>query len=540
MYRNRRLIIRKLAVTMLAFVVAVTFTPLLGDSSFAASSKSGKKYDEKVKYIQKDSNGNEKELDPEIFTGDGKVINADELENLGINISAEPNVPAPEMSKDAELPGLEDLIKDSEDSGSDGKTSIKGSDKLMSEISEVEEARTEEIPGDKSDEVSGDEETPEQTEPVAGESTEGSDAAVTGDENAADKETAGDAEVKAEDVAVTVEEKSKDTVSIMENIVYGNYSVKSPNSSGNIYVNCTLQSDTKPDGWVIDILVDGYSYWKSKPWTGSGSYAKYTININNEAVNISNLSPGSHTVQVKLTANKYWYTPTKSFTSSVYNAPSSGAGQFAFYSNYFDYMSPAFDFVAINKGYKLYMDYYQNGAYAGTIGPMNYYQSAQVGGLAPSTNYQVYIYYGKVVSINGRNYFLSGKDNGRTTYCGTFQTGAASLPKVKSVKVKATKVKKRRAGVYGWYTGYYFGSVKYYTYKIKVTVKFKKKPGLNGLYINGAWKPGNKKKYTLTLGPYANYSKPRGKKFNVYLYSAVAPGGYGGYSPMVAKTKKVK
>ena len=81
---------------------------------------------------------------------------------------------------------------------------------------------------------------------------------------------------------------------------------------------------------------------------------------------------------------------------------------------------------------------------------------------------------------------------------------------------------------------------KYYTYKVKVTVKLKKKPGAAGIWINGKFVKGNKKKYTVTL-PGSSYSakKPKGKKFKVNVCSYKGK-SYGGLSPLYKKTKKIK
>ena len=81
---------------------------------------------------------------------------------------------------------------------------------------------------------------------------------------------------------------------------------------------------------------------------------------------------------------------------------------------------------------------------------------------------------------------------------------------------------------------------KYYTYKLKVTVKLKKKPGTKGIWINGKFVKGNKKKYTVTL-PGSSYSakKPKGKKFKVGICSYQGK-SFGGLSPLYQKKLKIK
>lgn len=514
---------RRLASLLLAVVVAVTFMPFLDDGSYAATNK---KPNEKVKYIEKKADGTEVELDPEIFEGDGEILNPDDatLEKLGIGVEPEPKDIIP-MAEESSMPSGVDLEEElSAASTSPDSGTIVINEALSEAGEDNKEAESEKL--------------------VLAEPKEQAEAAVD-----IIPETESQSELNSVDTDIASETnqlvEAENNVTA-QSITYSGFTVTQPNSSGILYANIRLSSDVTPNNGTIELRIDGVWY-KRWTWNSKSAY----IDNSNGAVNITDLSPGIHRVifAFKTSSAATWYTTqdadAKYIKSSVYHRPSSGVGSFAFYSSYFDYLSPLFDSVAISKGYKLYLDLYQNGAYVGTYGPMNYIQNKQIGGLVPNTDYQVYIYYGKVINYGGTNYFLSGKDTGTTTFAGTFRSGIAKLPKIKSIKVKAYKVKKRRAGVYGWYTGYYFGSVKYYTYRIKVTVQFKtkkkkKKPGLNGLYINGIWKPGNKKKYTLKLGPYANYSKPKGKKFNVYLYSAHAPGGYGGYSPMYSKTKKVK
>lgn len=483
MYKNKGLIIKKLAVILLAVVVAVTFTPLLGDGSYAASSKSDRKYDEKVKYVEKDSNGNEKELDPEIFTDKGKVLNADELENLGISVEPESAGLEPKTAPQDEM-SLEDESWEAE------VLSDEEARKLNKEFGIKEVVSVEESP--------------------------------LSDEEIADME-----KLKAEDPGVSVASEDEDNMAAIQAYVPPAVWVTPDKGSGTVNLTGTITSEEKYYFGVIKVDNQTVTDIMNK-----------NLNYN---INMRNYSYGVHTVYVEVYLREsnnnrkhidWMYKTNVPFY--MYFAPTS-AGSFAVYSTYMDYMPTNF----MSGGLAIRMQYSADGVNWAESGYMpNYYQTYTIGGLSPSTTYQTRIYFYQTNPIGGHYY--NGAETGSFLYTGSYTTGRASLPKVKSVKVKAAKVKKRKAGVYGWYTGYYFGSVKYYTYKIKVTVQFKKKPGLNGLYINGAWKPGNKKKYTLTLGPYANYSKPRGKKFNVYLYSAVAPGGYGGYSPMVAQTKKVK
>lgn len=264
----------------------------------------------------------------------------------------------------------------------------------------------------------------------------------------------------------------------------------------------------------------------------------YRNSVTNEVINLSNVGgTGYHQINLGIYGyntstkkyDKLGFTPNS--WSAVYRvgifAAPSASGNIAVYHNYLDYMSPV-DGNLIN--YKLFLEY--NGK---VYGPMSYLQSAKITGLAPNSNYGIISYYG--VYKDGS--WFTGKEEGRYRSLGTYRTGVGTTPQIKSVKVKATKVKKKTQKVYGYYTGLYLGKRKYYRYSIKITVKLKKAPGTNGIWINGKKFKGNKKKYTVKLGPYTNYSKPKGKKFTVMIYSYYN-NSYGGYSPMYRTVKKVK
>ena len=92
-----------------------------------------------------------------------------------------------------------------------------------------------------------------------------------------------------------------------------------------------------------------------------------------------------------------------------------------------------------------------------------------------------------------------------------------------------------------YWRGYYYlwkQTSTFYTYKVKVTVNLKKKPGTKGMWINGKYKKGNKKKYTATFGTYTSYKNPRKLKFGLVLAS-YQNSSYGGYSPLYKKKKKL-
>ena len=207
---------------------------------------------------------------------------------------------------------------------------------------------------------------------------------------------------------------------------------------------------------------------------------------------------------------------------------------FQVYSTYFDYnpmnMWSAFSFSNYTG---FYLDYKPSGAakwvrcYNRYGYALSAYSNYSFGGLKPNTNYQIR---------------LVDEDDGRKFWSTTFHSGMASKPSVKSVKVKAIKLKRHRRRNRTPYLGLPLRGYHYvYSYKIKVTVKLKKKPGTKGIFINGEWVKGNKKKYSITFprkGKYSNLKSPRRKKFTVYAYSGFSK-DYGGYSPLYKKTKRV-
>ena len=187
-------------------------------------------------------------------------------------------------------------------------------------------------------------------------------------------------------------------------------------------------------------------------------------------------------------------------------------GVFEVYSTYFNYYpyNAAFEntggMTIYGSNRKLFLEYSpDNGAHWTRTGYMSAnfiklatQQGFEISGLKPNTVYRTRIgYVGDGTYLN-------------TT---TIRTGMASAPSVKSVTAKAVNVRYRKVRHYGYYTGVYLYTEKFYTCKIKVTVKLKKKPRTAGIFLycsNGTWSstvwlPGNKNTYTKTFNPYPNY-----------------------------------
>ena len=236
-------------------------------------------------------------------------------------------------------------------------------------------------------------------------------------------------------------------------------------------------------------------------------------------------------------------------------------GRFEVYSNYFNY----YPFTLTGNRYgaysnfmqnniPLYMEYSTDGKnwmrsgymVASTAGKLLPSVGYKIGGLKPNTSYQTRLYYG--------DYYGRRLSPYRNT--GTIKTGKASKPAFKTITAKAVHVKYHkytRPGYYYW-TGYHYiwmkpVKMRYYTYDVKVTVKFKKKPGTAGIWVTGPWGEkkwlaGNKKKYTTTFkGLYPHnisVKKPRGRVKTTIKVQTGQSKAYGGYSPVKSKRVKLK
>ena len=271
-------------------------------------------------------------------------------------------------------------------------------------------------------------------------------------------------------------------------------------------------------------------------------------------INMSSFSIGYHTIYYEFIVynpetGKYEqrWDSTKYIPSKITQTPNYSGKFYYVYSNYMDYFPFTF---GGNLGGNVYMEYSNNGGKTWTrtgymkANAIKLYleQKYTFRGLKPNTNYKTRIRYGQSVTYSeayngdGKAHFFLGP----VRNLATIKTGMAKSPKIKSIKVKAVKVKKHKVRHYGYYTGVYLYTEKYYTYKLKVTVKLKKKPGTNGLWINGKFVKGNKKNYKVTL-PGSSYSKkkPKGKKFTV-MVSSYQNTSWGGLSPLYKKVKKIK
>lgn len=200
-------------------------------------------------------------------------------------------------------------------------------------------------------------------------------------------------------------------------------------------------------------------------------------------------------------------------------------GVFKVYNTYINYypftLTGNHNPYSFNTPY-LYMEFSSNGGRTWfrskrmtyQVGPLATDQGFKLDGLKPNTTYKTRIRYGDIYGNCGPAL--------NTT---TIKTGKAKAPKIKSVKIKAVNIKyhKHRVGPQAYWTGYhwvYTGSwtERYYSYKLRVTVKLKKKPKAKGLYVSlggygTKYVKGDKKKYTVTFTPlYGGYRTSRPPK----------------------------
>ena len=190
--------------------------------------------------------------------------------------------------------------------------------------------------------------------------------------------------------------------------------------------------------------------------------------------------------------------------------------------------------------------FFFNGLYAGSMATLNgmYLSCSPDGGKTWSSPVKVNYWEQKTFTgLTADKDYLVRIQTPSGAVVGTYKihTGKPTTP-VKSVSAKAVNVRKHRVRNRTPYLGLPLSGYHYeYTYKIKITVNMKKKPGTPGIFVNGIWMKGNKKKYTKTLsGTYRSLTNPHRLKFTVTVYSAVdASNSYGGYSPLWQKTKRL-
>ncbi len=268
----------------------------------------------------------------------------------------------------------------------------------------------------------------------------------------------------------------------------------------------------------------------------NGYYLDYSINGKTSfkvTFDTKKLELGYHKLYTTMIGNYDQIVYPKMFPVVIYDVPSISAGSFETYPNYLSFKSPYYNTVK----YSYYLqvkkaaDSWDKARLYGPIGAAN---KVNIDNLVPDTKYNVRAYYIKTVS--GQTF--AGKPSGEVT----IKTGPRNKPAIKSIKISKAKTKKvwvkpLYRGLVLLKKGFWANETTY-----TVTVTFKKKPGVSGIYIKGTpdsplytYVKGNKKTYKakFTVGG------KKGQKINVSVYTKTN-GAFTMYSPVYSKRVKVK
>ena len=243
---------------------------------------------------------------------------------------------------------------------------------------------------------------------------------------------------------------------------------------------------------------------------------------------------GFHSIQANLSDGSICKYPFASaFVSKIYAKPALKANWFETWKDCFVMTSGNYDSAKYGD---IYIDYRKKGgSWQTQYGPWGPNSQGKIAKLSPNTTYEVRAYYAKKMDSG---YYLLGQPSSTVT----IKTGPKSAPAIKSVKISKAKVKK--VWVKPILDAFGFVVKKgFWTYETtyKVTIKFKKKPGVAGIevYAGGVTLPkyikGNKKTYTTT---FTVGGKAKGKK-TTFKICTKGNAAYGAWSPYATK-KKVK
>ena len=303
------------------------------------------------------------------------------------------------------------------------------------------------------------------------------------------------------------------------------------------------------DPYITTTSISGGTYW----------------NINstsvNKSIDMNQFATGFHTVVLEVKVNgttnvglslAQRYVPSNTITDKP-----TYKGVFEVYSKKLNIYP--YNMAGANSSMKLFLEYSSNG---GKTWKRSGYmeknlitlaidQGFTIKGLKANKKYKTRLRYGEFVTYDtdyfgdGNSYFFGGPALGT----GTKKTGKAQKPPIRSVKIKAIKVKFHKHRVPGhyewvgnsliWCKAY---TEKYYTCKYKVIVKLKKKPGTKGIWVNGKFLKGNKKKYSVKFTPYPNYfvkKPPKGLKKVTVKIRTYQNKKYYGFSPTYKKKKRI-
>lgn len=331
----------------------------------------------------------------------------------------------------------------------------------------------------------------------------------------------------------------------------GNYSaIINMYNNGDVKLDASLYEA----GWTFGAV------WMDEDYNDvDGIYVPEGSTEIHQTFNMKQFDIGYHTLMLSLDYYGNKNVAVISFTKvprPIYDKPSIQQSDFMTKWNYFtvknngnscddDYSCDLY--IDIKKG---------NGSWVNGYGPIPSYETRKKSGLSAATQYSVRSYYKKYVTYPYDSVTYSFV----SPYSNTVKIKTAyKKPKVKSIKITKTKVKRHKRK---YWTGYVkrwwrvnlrtgarrliktrkiYRTVKWTTTKFKVTVKFKKKQGIRGIYIGTiqgmyAWKKGNKKSYSQT---FTASGKKKGKKLKVRVKSWMSD-AYGGESGTYSKKVKAR
>ena len=274
--------------------------------------------------------------------------------------------------------------------------------------------------------------------------------------------------------------------------------------------------------WIIDDNLSGKSF---------------SVTFDTKKLNI-----GYHPLYAVMTDDTEVYYP-KVFPTAIYDKPSLKA-------SYFETNNKTITFSVPNHNGATY-DYYlqMKGAKsdwsdASLIGPLAPNDKVKLGikNIKAGKKYTFRPVYVKETTYGGNKYYFFSTTVS-TPKAVTIKTGPKAKPAVKSVTISKGKqhkvwVKPLYKGIILVHEGYWVWETDY-----TVTVKFKKKPGIVGLYIHGT---GNTPLYTYVKGNKTTYKakftwtgKKIGKTSTISIYTKTNK-NYGAYSPVLKKKTKIK
>ena len=320
----------------------------------------------------------------------------------------------------------------------------------------------------------------------------------------------------------------------------GLFSVSAPNSNGIVTITGNIPEQYRGVIYSFDSIYVGDD--KSQGYYAQG-FGDETVNIST-SIDMKNYSVGYHTIYVYFdTAQGKLWDRMEFVKSNICVRPVNAIKNYDVYSkrftysnyNYYSHDTSCNSYLALRvKGKKKYGKWK-------TKKNTTQIKDYNVKGIKPGKKFQTRLFYTKKVNYKGVDYTFKSK----YSKIRTMKAGQKKL-KVKSVTVKAYKIKRHtNRQYYRYWTSYYtyryaYFDTHYYTYKLKVTVKLKKKPGAKGICLNSYWLKGNKKVYKKKIGQtFASYKKPTKQKFRVLLFSYQSK-KYGGYSNYKKYKKRIR